>query len=500
MSNADQYLEPNGAPRAGAPLAALLAAQAGRDPNRPALTFPDRVITRLELEKSSNQRARQLAAHGVGEGHTVIISLPNSPAYYEIALGLWKVGATPLHVSHKLTTREFAEIVALANPQLIIDGASRIPHLPIADYSDEPLPIKISKPWKIATSGGSTGRPKLIVDPHPAIWGQDKFVFRREPDSVIVNPGPLHHSAFFAQMIGGLWEGAHIVEMDGFDPEKFLQLASKYKASWAYLVPTMMARIARLPPQVKAKYDISSIKTLFHMASICPPWVKRAWIEWLGPDVVWEVYGGTERFGSTSIGGEDWLKHPGSVGRPRPGIEVAVLREDGEKAAPGEVGEIFFTNVVGIHSTFSYIGDKVRERGEWASFGDMGWLDEQGYLFLADRRTDLIICDGINIYPAEIEGQIDALEGVVDSVVVGAPHDDLGQAPHAFVQLRPGAPDWNEKTLLEAMQDRLAAYKLPRVVTFVQEPIRNDAGKVRRSLWRERAANCDQASARRSGG
>ena len=488
MSLADQYLEPNGAPKAGAPVSQLLAAHAERDPGRPALTFPDRVITRLELEQASNRRARQLAAHGVKAGDVVIISLENSPAYYEVALGLWKVGATPLHVSHKLTQREFDEIVSLAKPRLVIGEGSPIASEPTDAFDDTPLPVVISKPWKIATSGGSTGRPKLIVDPHGAVWGIDKFVFRREPDATIVNPGPLHHSAFFSQMIGGLWEGAHIVEMGGFEPEKWLALVDKYKATWAYLVPTMMARIARLPKDVRERYDISSIKTLFHMASICPPWVKRAWIEWLGPDVVWEVYGGTERFGSTSIGGADWLQHPGSVGRPRPGIEVTVFNEAGQTAQAGEVGEIYFRNAAGVHSTFSYIGDKVRERGEWASFGDLGWMDEDGYLFLADRRTDLINCDGVNIYPAEIEGQIDALEGVIDSVVVGAPHDDYGQAPHAFVQLRPDAPAWSEKSLLAAMQDRLSPDKLPRAVTFVQEPIRNEAGKVRRSIWRERAA------------
>jgi bile acid-coenzyme A ligase len=489
MSLADEYLEPSGMPRVGAPMAALLAAQAEREPNRPALTFPGRTLTRIEIEKTSNQKARQLAEAGVGQDDVVIIALDNSIAYYQIAFGLWKLGATPLHVSNKLTPREFDEIVELSKPKLVITENTTLAQDGAAGYSDEPLPIKVSSRWKVATSGGSTGRPKLIVDPFSAVWGPDKLNVRRPPESTIVNAGPLFHSAPFWMMNSALMEGSHVVEMGGFDPVRYMELVERYKANWAYLVPTTMARIAKAKLELGDQHDLTSIKTLIHMASICPPWVKRAWIEMLGPDAVWEVYAGTERTGATQIGGAEWLQHPGSVGKPRPGFEVGIFGEDGEKVPTGQVGEIFFHKLEGPPPPVLYIGAEPRRLGDWMSYGDMGWLDEEGYLYLADRRTDMIVCDGLNIYPAEIEGQINELDGVVESVVVGAPHDDLGQCPHAFVELKPNASGWTERSLIEAIRDRLATYKLPRGVTFVKEPIRNEAGKVRRSLWRDRAAS-----------
>lgn len=473
-------------------MAALLGAQAARAPRALALTFPDGSLTRLELERRSNQRARQLAELGVRQDDVVILALPNSAAYYETVFGVWKLGATPMHVSHKLTPREFVEIVSLAQPKLVVDAAASFAAGADAQ-GDTPLPLKIARRWKISTSGGSTGRPKLIVDPNPATWGIEKQAHRRKPDAVIVNPAPLYHSAPFGQMIPAVCEGGHVVEMGRFDPERYLALVAEHRATWAYLAPTMMARIANLPLNVRNAYDISSLETVVHMASICPPPVKRAWIEWLGPDAIWEIYGGTERIGSTLIGGAEWLSHPGSVGRPRAGIEARVLDENGADVPPGIIGEIYFRREGGPASTFRYIGADVRQRGDWASFGDLGWADANGYLFIADRRTDMIVSGGVNIYPAEVEAQIDALPGIVDSVVVGAPHHDMGQVLHAFVQVKPGDACWTQEALLEALRERLAAYKLPRGVSFIDEPIRDESGKMRRSAWRDRLAR-DQSS------
>ncbi len=485
MGLSERYLKDNGVPNDGAPLSVLLAAQAERAPDAPAITFPDSVIARAELEAASNRKSRQLAALGVGLDDVVVLGLPNSLLFYECALALWKLGATPLHVSWKLTRHEFAEIVALAKPKLVIaPGAPAC--APASSFDSTPPPVVVGKCWKIATSGGSTGRPKLIVDPKGAVWGMEKYGLRRGPDETIINPAPLSHSAPFVQMICGLWEGAHVIEMGRFDPEVYLALTERYRATWAYLVPTMMTRLAALPEAVRAKYDISSIRTLLHMASICPQWVKRAWIDWIGPEAVWEVYGGTERLGSTVIGGADWLKHPGSVGLPRPGIELRIFDEAGEDVPVGEVGEIYFRQPGGPQATFSYIGAAPRQREDWASFGDMGWLDQEGFLYLADRRTDLIISGGVNIYPAEIEGRIDALDGVIDSVVIGAHDDDLGQRVHAFVHLRAGK-NWSAQAMKDALADSLETHKIPRDITFVDENVRDEAGKVRRSAWRTRA-------------
>lgn len=478
-------IDAEGAAIAGAPLALLLAAQALRDPNRTALTLPGDARTRADMEARSNQRARQLQQAGVGHDDVVILAVPNSAAYYEFAYGIWKVGATPIHVSHKLTEREFAEIVALAQAKLTLTPDSALLTPELSDFADTPLPLQIASRWKISTSGGSTGRPKLIIDPNPALWSIEKEGFRRLPDSTIVNPGPLYHSAPFGMMIPALGEGCHVIEMGRFDAESYLAHVERHAATWAFLVPTMMARIARLPAEVRAQYDISSIRTLLHLAAICPPDVKRAWIDMLGPDAVWEIYGGTERIGSTIIDGVEWLQRPGSVGLPRQGVQVHILDPDGAPLPPGDVGEIYFKRPGGPESTFAYIGAEVRRRGDWASFGDMGWLDADGYLYIADRRTDMIVCGGVNIFPAEVEAQIDALDGVLDSIVAAAPHPDLGAVPHAFVLLQPNAR-WSESGLLEALRERLAPHKLPRGVSFVTEPLRDDSGKIRRAAWRER--------------
>ncbi|MGD9980117.1 MAG: AMP-binding protein [Hyphomonadaceae bacterium] len=487
VGSGDQRLvDVTGAAIEGAPLALLLAAQAKRSASRTALTLSDRSLTRAEIEKRSNQRAWQLLQAGLGHDEVVVLALPNGAAYYEFVYGVWKLGATPIHVSHKLTQREFGEIVALAQPKLVLatDGPLMTDELSV--FPDTPPPLKIASRWKISTSGGSTGRPKLIIDPNPALWSIEKQGHRRTADSTIINPGPLYHSAPFGMMIPALGEGCHVVEMGRFDAESYLAHVARHRATWAYLVPTMMARIAKLPPDVRTRYDISSLQTLLHMAAICPPAVKRAWIDMLGPDAVWEIYGGTERIGSTIIGGAEWLLHPGSVGRPRQGIDVRIVDENGAPLPTGEIGEIYFRRAGGPESTFRYIGADARRRGEWASFGDMGWLDADGYLYIADRRTDMIVTGGVNVFPAEIEAQIDALAGVLDSVVAAAPHEDLGVVPHAIILLQSDAPKWTEASLLEALRERVASHKMPRAVTFVDEPLRDESGKVRRAAWHER--------------
>ncbi|MBL8543351.1 MAG: AMP-binding protein [Hyphomonadaceae bacterium] len=480
----DALLDESGAAKLGAPLALLLAAQAARDPQRIALTLTDGALTRAELEQRSNQRARQLQQAGVGHDDVVILAIPNGAAYYEFVYGIWKAGATPVHVSHKLTPREFDEIVALAQPKLTLHPASPLLSPDLSAFADAPLPLSVASRWKISTSGGSTGRPKLIIDPNPALWGIEKQGHRRVPDSIIVNPGPLYHSAPFGMMIPALGEGCHVIEMGRFDAESYLAHVERHRATWAFLVPTMMARIARLPPEVLARYDISSIQTLVHMAAICPPDVKRAWLKLLPPETIWEIYGGTERIGSTIIRGDEWLEHPGSVGRPRQGVELQIFDEHGAPLPSGEVGEIYFRRP---ELTFEYIGADARRRGEWRSFGDMGWLDKEGYLYIADRRTDMIVTGGVNVFPAEVEAQIDALPGIHDSIVAAAPHADLGAVPYAVVQQHPDGR-WTEATLLEALRERLAPHKMPRGVRFVDEPLRDESGKIRRAAWRERLA------------
>jgi bile acid-coenzyme A ligase len=484
-----RLIDAGGAPLPGAPLGALLTAQAEADPHRRALTWGERHWTRLELDIAANRRARWLQAQGVGQDDIVVLALPNSAEWYVTAFAAWKIGATPVHVSYRLAPNELREITALCQPDIIISALDLPGHVapaPLgAEIDGSPLPPRISPHWRISTSGGSTGRPKLVVDPENAAWSPVKEGRRRPPGSRMINPAPMYHSAPFGLMLMALAQGSHVIDMGRFDPEKYLALVAEHRANWAYLVPTMMARIARLPIETRQAYDVSSLDTVLHMAAPCAPWVKRAWIDWLGPEKILEVYGGSERLGATAIDGNEWLQHPGSVGRPPAGSEIAILDEHGQALPPGTVGEINFRQTG--PAKFQYISDVPFKHAEWESFGDLGWLDAEGYLYLADRRTDMVVSAGVNYYPAEIEAALEACPGVVGSVVFGLPDEDLGQVLHAAIQTDPNAPAAPDAAALYAwLEGRLGKPKWPRAFHFVDEPIRDEAGKVRRSRWRER--------------
>lgn len=469
----------------------LLNIHAERDPDRPALTFEGVTLTRRELAERVNRRARVLQKAGVVEGDFVAIALPNSPAFLELAFATWALGATPAPLSHKLPAAELAGILELLQPRLIvIDDAAKAgatPRLAEAETYDasadaSPLPETASKHLKAIASGGSTGRPKVIVDMAPAMADPDILLLGMIPEDVLLNPGPLYHAAPFGMTCLAMGWGVHIVLMPRFDAEEVLRLVDRYKVSWLFQVPTMMHRIWSLPDEVKARYDVSSVDAVMHIAAACPPWLKRKWIEWMGPETVWEIYTGTEAMGGTGIRGVEWLDHPGSVGRCLPGYEMKILNDAGEVCPPGEVGEIFFMPLRGKGTTYRYLGAEPRANGTFETLGDMGYVDEDGWLYLADRRVDLIISGGANVYPAEVEAAIDSFPGVQCSVVVGLPDADLGQRVHAIVETADGRLD--QAALTAWLAERIAPYKRPRTIEATTERLRDDAGKVRRSALR----------------
>ena len=492
MVEAGEWIDQaSGQPLDGAPLGMLLSAQAAATPDRPAMTIAGRNWSFAEFECAANRRARDLAAHGIGPGDRVILSMPNRAEYLQCAFALWKIGAVPCPVSHRLATEEFGAIVCLSDAVRII-GESDLPANPALLYdidhpidealSDAPLSPAISQPGKIANSGGSTGRPKLIVDPIASIWGPDKEGCRRGPRLTLLNPGPLYHSAPFNTATMALAQGTHIVCMERFDAEEWLRLVELYRANYAYLVPTMMARIARLEETATSPADLSSIETLLHMAAPCPPNIKRWWIDRIGDEHVWEVYGGTERIGVTTINGTEWLAHPGSVGRPAKGQQIVITGQDGETLPFGEVGDIRFRKEGGVGTGYAYIGSDSRIDGDTDSFGDMGWLDVDGFLYIADRRTDMVLVGGVNIYPAEIEAIVESIPGVLSCAVIGLPDTDLGNRLHAIVET---SGEWNdENSFLKVVGERLSGLKRLRSVEFTRDPIRDEAGKVRRSALR----------------
>jgi bile acid-coenzyme A ligase len=334
-------------------------------------------------------------------------------------------------------------------------------------------------------SGGSTGRPKLIIDPIPAIWGRDKMATFRPGGVTLLNAGPLYHAAPFNFCMVAMAEGSHIVCMEKFDAAEWLRQVEVFRPSVVCLVPTMMSRIAKQRPHLTAAADLSSIQHLVHVAAPCPPDIKRWWIDRIGPEKVLEIYGGTERIGATMIDGRAWLEHPGSVGKPVPGDEILILGDDGAVMAPHQVGEIHFRRTIGPGSHYRYIGAEPRIRDGLDSFGDMGWLDEEGYLYIADRRTDMVVVAGVNVYPAEVEGALETAAGVLCCAVIGLPDDDLGNRVHAIIELAPDImPPEDGLVFLAASLARLAPFKRPRTIEFTHERIRDDAGKVRRAALR----------------
>jgi bile acid-coenzyme A ligase len=296
-----------------------------------------------------------------------------------------------------------------------------------------------------------------------------------------VLPGPLYHNGPIVWSCSALLFGNHVVVLPRFDAEATLAAIDEYRADVVYVVPTMMKRIWRLPEETRLSYDVSSLRMVWHLAEPCPMWLKQAWIDWLGAERIWELYAGTEGQAVTVITGPEWLEHRGSVGRPVIG-EFMIADLDGNPLPTGEKGEVWLRNTTG-KATYHYVGAEPRTlEGGWESLGDMGWFDDDGYLYLADRMQDMILVGGANIYPAEVEAAIQEHPAVRSVAVIGLPDEDKGNLVHAIVEADATAVDSDE--LLAFAGERLARYKLPRTVEFVDEPLRDDSGKMRRSALR----------------
>ncbi len=445
------------------------------------------------LDRASTEMAWSLKARGVGQDDFVTLALPNGCAFFIATFAIWKVGATPHVVSWKLPQAEFDEILELLRPKLVITGdpsqSTAHPSVTPTELQSshhQDLPPLMAKSWKAMSSGGSTGRPKIIVDHLPTEFDPDLAVLKLPKQGVVLNPGPLYHNAPFVAAHYALCRGNRVVCMERFDPESTLRLIDAHKVNWISMVPTMMGRIWRLPPDLRDSFDLSSLETVWHMAAPMPVWLKKAWIDWLGAGKIWELYAGTERTGRTTISGADWLNHPGSVGRPDPDCFVEIRDEAGATLPSGAVGEIYFGRRDPAQP-YHYIGAESRVlAGDLESLGDYGWLDDDGFLYLADRRTDLIISGGANIYPAEVESALMEHPGVDVAVVIGLPNDDLGAQVHAIVRRRDDFLEADgEEELAAFVRQKLALYKTPRSYEFTNEDLRDDAGKVRRSKLRE---------------
>jgi bile acid-coenzyme A ligase len=465
---------------------------AEQDPQRVAAVHEGLVRTRGDLERRSNRLARAYAARGVAAGDLVTIGLPNGIEFLEVCAAAWKLGATPQPISSRLPERERRALLALAEPTLVVGvepgevgGPRCLPagFEPEPEHADTALPDVVPQRARAMASGGSTGRPKLILDLVPGLCDPEQAENGMVVGGTTLVPGPLYHAGPFITAWQCLLSGGTAVVMSRFEAVAALELIERHRVDWVLFVPTMMLRIWRLPEATRTRFDLSSLRRVMCTGAPCPAWLKRAWIDWLGADTIWEAYGGSERIAGTLISGSEWLAHPGSVGRPTGERKLRILDVEGAECAPGQVGEIYMMPPGGRGSTYRYVGAEATATADgWETLGDLGWLDEEGYLYLADRKTDMVVVGGANVYPAEVEAALEAHPAVRSCVVIGLPDEDLGQRLHAILET---AGPVSDAELRAHLEQHLVAYKIPRSFERVEEPLRDDAGKVRRPALRE---------------
>ena len=501
---------------------------AATQPDKPAVVMgrSGETITYRELDQGSARLAQLLYARGLRPGDKIALLAENHPRYYEVYWAAIRSGLYITAVSWRLAPDEAAYIVndcgatafittaqqaATAVPmlglipgcplRLMMDGASagfESYEDAVQDYPAEPLAEQPRGEVMLYTSG-TTGRPKGVKRPlsgrridDPGVIGVstlERMMLGMDETSVYLCPAPLYHSAGLQWSIGAHELGGTVVLMEKFDAEEMLRLFERERVTHTQVVPTMLVRLLKLPEQTRRSYDVSSLTCVVHAAAPCPAEVKRQVIDWLGP-IVSEYYAGTEGCGLTFISAAEWLEHPGSVGRPIIGIP-RICGEDGTELAAGKTGLVYFER---DESPFEYHGDPAKTRSShhpehptWSTFGDIGYLDSGGYLYLTDRLAFTIISGGVNIYPAEIESCLIMHPKVADVAVFGLPDPEMGEYVHAVVQPAAGAGESPElaEELRGYMRERLAGYKVPRMVDFRGELPRAATGKLYKRQLRE---------------
>jgi bile acid-coenzyme A ligase len=457
----------------------------------------DDVLSRAELESWTNRFARHLAVRGVKQGSFVAIILPTCVEHFVASLAAHKLGACPMPVNVRMPAAERDALIELGRPVAIIadapelDGINRTEMAGLLSntpaYPDTPPPDTLPQPAKAVASGGSTGKPKLIVSPGAFAYPRRNhplgLILRLEEGDMMYSPGPLYHNAPFLFSLITLFQGGRVLINERFHAERCLDLVEKYRPTVLNLVPTMMQRMLRVPGIERR--DLRSVRLMWHLAAPCPAWAKEAWIDLIGPDRVWELWAATEITGCTTISGPDWLAHRGSVGKGNM-TEIRILDPEGKPCPTGQTGEIW-TRFAGGPPQYFYMGAApLPVTGDGFSFvGDLGYVDEEGYMYLSDRRVDMIISGGANIYPAEIEAVLTSHPGVRDAAVIGLKDDDLGRRVHAIVEPMDAENPPDPAELDRLCRDQLSGYKSPRSYEFLEKLPRNQAGKIRRSSLRD---------------
>ena len=473
----------------GVPFGTRLSQLAAQQPEHVAVVTvaPDgaeRTLTTAQLEAGANQWGRQLNVAGVTSGSHVALLIPNSIELVLAAYGCWKIGAVPIPVRWDLPAWERSRLVEVIRPALVIDEDT-CPAFAAAAAAqpDGALPEAVSPCVNGICSSGSTGLPKVILDTQPALWTELKtqpfmavWTPVPRPQTILV-PAPMYHTNGFNTLFYVLG-GDRLVVLEKFDATRFLDVIEKHRITTFTATPTMLARIAAIPDVEKR--DLSSIVWILQGAAVMPPALLRRWFELLSPEQILLAYGSTENFGVVVARGDEWLEHPGTTGRGFRDTEIKILDADGNEVPTGELGEIYMHSPV--RELYRYIGGAPPLPATPDGFhtaGDIGRLDEDGYLYVMDRRSDMIVTGGANVFPAEVEAALIEHDGIADVVVLGLKDPDWGRRVHAVVQR--ADPALTEQQVIDYAKSKLASYKAPKTVEFVSEIPRSAATKVNRS-------------------
>jgi acyl-CoA synthetase (AMP-forming)/AMP-acid ligase II len=508
----------------------MYAAEVARaDPDRVAFVMAGSGarLTFGEFDAAANRLAHLFRDQGLAEGDHAVFFLPNSLEALVASGAGERTGLQYTPLDFHLTADEAAYVINDACARVVVTGealrevAAQLPvrcpkverwlfHTPpgaappegyesyadaVDGYPSEHVPGERLGSAMLYSSG-TTGRPKGIMRPLPGIDPTiplpvyelvGKLVYKLRPGSVLLQPGPLYHAGPQSTTAITLRLGGTTVVMERFDARRFLELIEQYSVTNTIVVPTMMSRVLALPPEVREAVDLSTLEALVHGAAPCPQSVKRQMIDWLGP-IVYEYYGATEAIGGCTATSQEWLERPGTVGRPYMG-ELVIRDDDGAEVPPGTPGQVWFRG----NTNFVYWADDAKTAagrtgdGTTSTTGDIGYVDDDGYLYLTDRTAFMIISGGVNVYPQEVENVLADHPDVADVAVLGVPNEDLGEEVKAVVALRRGVPeDGAERRLVEYCRARLSKIKVPRSVDFVEEVPRLATGKLNKRLLRER--------------
>jgi long-chain acyl-CoA synthetase len=497
---------------------------ATEDPERIALIAQDgRALTAGELHDEANRISHGLRALGLETGDTVAVVLPNDLPMLEVYLGALQIGLYLTPINHHLvgpeiayivndsdakvfiTDERFADEVTKALTELDIPATNLFavgsidgfrPYAELTDGQPSTAPEGRIAGAAMHYTSGTTGKPKgvkrALVDIDPDTLGelyagfQGMFGVQPLDGNVHITGSPLYHTAVLMWTANSMHMGHTVVLMEKWTPEEMLRLIEEHQVTTSHMVPTQFHRLLALPEEVRAKYDVSSTRCMVHAAAPCPPDVKRRMIEWWG-DAIMEYYAATEG-GGTIITADEWLKKPGSVGLPWPGSEIRIYDDAGELVPTGTEGTVYMSLAL---ANFEYKGDEKKtndaRRDGFFTVGDWGLLDEDGYLFLKDRKSDMIISGGVNIYPAEIEGELLTFPKIGDVAVFGIPHEDWGEEIKAVVQPAEGieGDDALREEIFAFCQERLAKFKRPKTIDFVAELPRDPSGKLYKRKLRD---------------